>query len=248
LTVQIQKQKCSKELEKLIADLAPDLGKLQPKVTKIFAEGRKDGLTDHEIGFMVRTELKKHYSDRTIQRVLPETAKYQEYASKHKNKPDKLSGSEPKPIEIPPTKVSVEPIIKTEEHRPQQIDSQQPLRKSTVELSQPQPQPQLEPGPKKVKGRWNIAPKEYELEHLQEYDKELLIDIVKYLDKRPMGEDALYNKIHTLKRENAQLIEQLKKAEPFIELLALMSPEVKAKRLERLQGELAVLKERGLEL
>jgi hypothetical protein len=68
LTQQIQKQK-SKKLEKLIANLVPDFGKLETKVNAIFEQGRKESFGDKEIGDMIRSKMKEYHSDRAIRRV-----------------------------------------------------------------------------------------------------------------------------------------------------------------------------------
>ena len=66
MIVQLQKQR-SKILEKLLDARSPDFDKLQSKVDAVFEKGRQEGLLDMDIGSMIRTELKNHYSDRTIQ-------------------------------------------------------------------------------------------------------------------------------------------------------------------------------------
>ena len=63
---QLQKQR-SKIVEKLLDARSPDFDKLQSKVDAVFEKGRQEGLSDMDIGSMVRTKLKNHYSDRTIQ-------------------------------------------------------------------------------------------------------------------------------------------------------------------------------------
>jgi hypothetical protein len=104
-TIQIQKKKRSKTLDDLLENLNPDFDKLQPKVDAVFEQGRKEGFCDMEIGDFVRSNMKVNYSLRTIQRVLPDTAKHIEHTGNHKtsDEPDKMSGSEreKEPIELP---------------------------------------------------------------------------------------------------------------------------------------------------
>ena len=66
MIVQLQKQR-SKIVEKLLDARSQDFDKLQSKVDAVFEKGRQEGLSDMDIGSMVRTKLKNHYSDRTIQ-------------------------------------------------------------------------------------------------------------------------------------------------------------------------------------
>ncbi|MPZ06622.1 MAG: hypothetical protein GEU26_09440 [Nitrososphaeraceae archaeon] len=244
MTVQIQKQKPSKKLEQLLADLAPDFGKLKPKIDAVFEQGRKEGLTDMEIGSMIRTELRKHYSERTIQRILPETAKHTEHTSRRKAEPDKMSGSERKPIEVPADKVTVEPVTDVAT-LPQQQENRSIAAANPITCEDRLSEPQMEqPGLKEVQGVHNIVPEEYNLGDLHLYDKDTLIKLVQWLDER--NEENTYDIIH-LQEENVVLKKQLDEVKPFRELLSLVSPESKTRRLERLQNELAVLKERSLE-
>lgn len=71
-------------------------------------------------------------------------------------------------------------------------------------------------GPGEVKGTWNIAPEDYELQFLEEYDKDLLIRIVRHLDEsldKSEGivweSDAMIDRINNensrLKEENTEL-------------------------------------------
>jgi hypothetical protein len=76
LGVNVKFKKPSKMLEAALNALSLDFGKLQAKVNKVFEIGRKENYPDMEIGDMVREKMKEEYSDRTISRVLPETAKH----------------------------------------------------------------------------------------------------------------------------------------------------------------------------
>jgi hypothetical protein len=120
-TIQIQKKKRSKTLDDLLENLNPDFDKLQPKVDAVFEQGRKEGFCDMEIGDFVRSNMKVNYSLRTIQRVLPDTAKHIEHTGNHKtsDEPDKMSGSEreKEPIELPGDKVKVSKRLPNVEER-----------------------------------------------------------------------------------------------------------------------------------
>lgn len=239
MTEQIQKQKPSKKLEQLLADLIPDFGKLETKVNAILEQGRKEGLDDVTIGDLIRSKMQEHYSDRTIRRVLPKAAKHSEFA----NKADKMSASERKPLEVPADKVKVEPTnkslpspeVRTVEgiendgdaipsvtdgkHREQTDDASdsQQLHSLTIE-SKPQIQ---QPGPKVVQGRFNVTPEEYKLEELEEYGKDLLIRIVRFLhdDNAAFITLSETDKENVrLKKENAALKKQVEESKPFIEL------------------------------
>lgn len=75
LEQQKKKSKISKKLQELLDSLATDFEKLQPKIDRIFEQGRKDGLKDMEIGLLIRQKMKVCYSANTITRVLPTTAR-----------------------------------------------------------------------------------------------------------------------------------------------------------------------------
>jgi len=62
-----------------------------------------------EIGRLVRSKLEEHYSQSTIQRILPNTAKHIEFT----NKAVKMNASECEPIQLPADKVSIEPTNTT---------------------------------------------------------------------------------------------------------------------------------------
>lgn len=241
MTSQILKQR-SKTLDQLLAALAPDFDKLQPKVNAVFEQGRKEGLDDLVIGDLVRSKMNDHYSQSTIQRVLPKTAKHQEKV--RDNFAVKMTANERPPLEIPTAKV--EPVVGTQEE-PITTESIRKIAENVLDLS-PSPQSNNktieQPGPNEVQGRHNIAPEEYEIEHLQEYNNELLVDIVKYLDKRPMGQDALCNKIDVLKHENADLKEQLQLVKPFVELFSTIPSEERESWLQFMKN--ALRHEKGL--
>ncbi|MGC1132843.1 MAG: hypothetical protein WA941_08470 [Nitrososphaeraceae archaeon] len=244
MTTQLQKQR-SKTLDQLLDALSPDFDKLQPKVDAVLEQGKKEGFSDMEIGALIRSKMQEHYSDRTIRRVLPDIAKHTKHASKHKTQPDKMSGSEREPINLDDKDVKVEPVAGTQEE-PVTAESIRKMAENILDLSPTNTQPNNktieQPGPKEVQGRHNIAPEEYKIEELEQYDKPSLIEIVKLLDnnnavrvesidklsavngdlrlenttlkkeneqyKRLPNNDALYNTIDLLKKENAELRKQ----------------------------------------
>jgi hypothetical protein len=87
MTVQIEekKKKPSEAFIEALAALSLDFDKLQPKVDKVFEIGRKDGLNDKEIGDHVRSIMREHYSQRSIQNVF---AKYPQ-AKQQQNHPNR---------------------------------------------------------------------------------------------------------------------------------------------------------------
>jgi len=223
LTTQIQK-KYSKKLEQLLADLGPDFGKLETKIDVIFEQGRKEGFSDMEIGDLVRSKMKEHYSDRTIRRLLPDTAKQQQDHSKQKA--DKMSASERPPINLDDKDVKVEPVIETQEE-PVTTESIRKIAENVLNLS-PNPQPNNnktieQPGPKEVQGRHNIAPEEYKIEELEQYDKPSLIDIIKLLDNnnavRVESIDKLSAVNGDLRSENTSLITEIERLNAHIKVL-----------------------------
>ena len=67
----------SKKLLDLIAALPkPDFRKLKVRINEIFKVARKEGYPDNATGILIRQELEPHYSESTIRRVLPSTAKH----------------------------------------------------------------------------------------------------------------------------------------------------------------------------
>jgi hypothetical protein len=79
----------SKELLKLISNYGASIKTLKGLLVqlkegrdKIFDKGRKEGLSDIEIGNLIRQRLRPLYSDRQIQRYLPDSAKHLDKASK----------------------------------------------------------------------------------------------------------------------------------------------------------------------
>jgi hypothetical protein len=84
MSVQIKKKrKPSQALLELVEGLAPDFQKLQDKVDEVFRKGREEGFNDMQIGNLVRSRMKEHYSPATIRNVLPETAKHMEKRNKY---------------------------------------------------------------------------------------------------------------------------------------------------------------------
>lgn len=72
MTVQLKRKKktISKQLQEALDSIpSPDFEKLQPKVDRVFAIGRQEGLSDKEIGKLVRGKMKGHYGSATIWRV-----------------------------------------------------------------------------------------------------------------------------------------------------------------------------------
>jgi hypothetical protein len=83
----------SSEYLDVLNNIADAFGTLKDQVNRAFEVGRKYGLSDMQIGTDIRRHLKGQVTDNTIQRMLPETAKHMQHASKHKTEPIKLIGS-----------------------------------------------------------------------------------------------------------------------------------------------------------
>jgi hypothetical protein len=193
----------------LLAEL--DFGKVQTKVDAIFKQGRKEGFSDIEIGGWIRSRMNGVYSDRTIRNVLPDTAKHQEKVrSAEKTSANERPPLEIPTAKVEPTNKSLPSLevrtvegiendgdIMTDHRPPQQQESIASANPSTEvkprELSQSQPEPQIIQQPNKtlreqpkhteVQGYHTIAPREYRVEELDQYDKLTLIEVVKYLHK-----------------------------------------------------------------
>lgn len=91
----------SKKLLKLLDSLIPDFKKLQVKVDVIFKQARAEGFPDEETGAMIRMRMDDNYSERTIRRVLPGTAKREYNANPdvtNEKDSDKMSEAEPEAV------------------------------------------------------------------------------------------------------------------------------------------------------
>ena len=97
ITTVLKKKKPGKSFFKALYELELDFGKLQSKVYHVFEIGRKEGMTDMEIGNYVRDRMKVHYSDWTIRDVLKEYpgAKHLEHSRLLyiNHEPEEISGS-----------------------------------------------------------------------------------------------------------------------------------------------------------
>jgi hypothetical protein len=249
MTAQILKQK-SKKLEQLLMDLAPDFGKLETKRDAVFEQARKEGFNDMEIGDMIRSSMQEHYSDRTIRRILPDSAKHPEKVRKKKDFADNLSANEREPIEVPADKVKVEPTItKRKIHanlapllESVQVDNSSesaPVadpdpQRSESQTNQPNKPIREQPQPKEAPGRHNIAPEEYNLAYLHEYDKDLLIRIIRWLDNSNF--DLLY--------QVRKALDEVEEAKPFLELLSLIPVKEQVQVLYGIQDQLEEAREK----
>ena len=74
-------------------NIASTFGTLRDQVNQAFQFGRALGINDMQIGNDVRAMIKGLVSTKTIQNMLPETAKHMEHASQHKTEPVKFTGS-----------------------------------------------------------------------------------------------------------------------------------------------------------
>lgn len=95
MTDQIQKKKrkarpikVSQRMQEALDGLSLDFDKLQPRVDKVFAIGREEGLKDKVIGKVIRAKMKEHYSQQTIQNVFEN---YPDAKQKQKHKKVKES-------------------------------------------------------------------------------------------------------------------------------------------------------------
>jgi hypothetical protein len=74
-------------------NIAETFGTLRDQVSSAFQSGRALGLNDVQIGNDVRSRIKGLVSTKTIQNILPQTAKHMQHASKHKSEPVNFTGS-----------------------------------------------------------------------------------------------------------------------------------------------------------
>ena len=137
-----------------------------------------------------------------------------------------MSASERPPINLDDKDVKVEPVIETQEE-PVTTESIRKIAENVLNLS-PNPQPNNnktieQPGPKEVQGRHNIAPEEYKIEELEQYDKPSLIDIIKLLDNnnavRVESIDKLSAVNGDLRSENTSLITEIERLNAHIKVL-----------------------------
>ena len=260
MTVQIPKQKPSKEIELLLSEL--DFGKVQTKVNAIFEQGRKEGFSDVEIGGWIRSRMKGVYSDRTIRNVLPDTAKYQEKV----RSAEKTSANERPLLEIPtarvePTNKSLpSPEVRTVEGiendgdivtdaQPLQQDSKATANQTTEftaepgELSQTQPRSHLQQQPEPststdahpmIAKPTAVISKEWEIWDIETEGRE-----IKRLEKYDKGSlIIIIKKLHTERKNLAEELWQ-KEVTSVKEDLTL---------LKELETENAKLKQNILEL
>lgn len=251
MTAQIQKHKPSKDFDKLLSSLGPDFGKLQDKVNACFDKGRNEGFSDMEIGSMIRTELKKHYSDRTIRNVLPDTAKHQEKV----RFAEKSAANERPPLEAPNAKI-MESIDKGDVVNYEDAEDNELVVALALEVDRtitdsspkanPAPQQQKpdrpfnrpfnsQPQSKEVQGIHNIDPREYDLDHLYEYDKDLLARIVVYIDKDLEDMSKL---VVRRSDEVEELRKQVESVKPFVELFSTIPSEARDSWLQFMKNAL----------
>jgi hypothetical protein len=161
---------------------------------KIFEQGRKDGLTDIEIGDLLRIKLRPVLSDRQIRRYLPDTAKRQqmvrflsqdleprlELADRPKGTPVPISGHmSTNPEQEPVTPVAA--VAVTAEAEPEVIYQVPPESLAALQQQeQEQQQQQSEPKMRVIIDETNLKlVPNYDIDNLEQYDKPYLIEIVK---------------------------------------------------------------------
>lgn len=104
MSTKITKIKPSKKLLKIIHDGASGLKKFKTCVLEALKQGRKEGLTDLEIGDLFRTEIKQQrieVTDRQLRNILPDSAKHSEKIRVIPKTEEIISAKQPEP-EIKP--------------------------------------------------------------------------------------------------------------------------------------------------
>lgn len=101
ITPSFTSKKPSKKLEKLIDSCALQLGKTLHVINAALKQGRLEGFDDRTIGDMIKRKMiAAGFTDRTVRRYLPASAKHMKHASIHKtttittaSRPDILTGT-----------------------------------------------------------------------------------------------------------------------------------------------------------
>jgi hypothetical protein len=120
-------------------NIAGTLGTLRDHVSSAFQFGRALGLNDIEIGNDVRVRIKGLVSTRTIQNMLPETAKHMQHASQHKTEPVNFAGPRLQEASV----LSHPEIIEIVRKRQDEIDLQrEPERQPPKPIEEPIAVPQ----------------------------------------------------------------------------------------------------------
>jgi hypothetical protein len=186
MTVQIQEQKSFAHIYKWARE------QLQKSKSEIILETahrlEQEGCEPSKISIGIITNLKDCVDESYVRKVLTDYPQFKDpkqraNAKSGRNIPPKPTRDEGRePIKVPEDKVTVErferealeqPTVATIVTGPQpQLQQQQP-NKTLIE----------QPRPTEVQGYHNIAPREYRVEELDQYDKGTLIEVVKYLHK-----------------------------------------------------------------
>jgi len=263
LTVQLQK---NKDFDEIIDRCVDKLGSLEEEyktkkseiIIDTAIELDEAGFEKSKISAELVERLVGFVDDSYVRKVLKDYPQYkdkkqQANAKSGRNIPAKpAQPDDRKPIEVPADKVSVttnqqEKLVDVAEIAPNVLILEPDHQKSEHQMQQPVHQDeQLLPGmPEKFGVEY------FEIEKLNTYPLEYCRKVIRWLDEvqEEYTNDAFKwdNQITVFAKENEHLKKQLEEAKPFIELLSLVTPESKERRLERLQSEIAALKERGLE-
>lgn len=162
--IQIQKQKrkpepAPKEFIEDCKELEPNFEKAKPKVQKIYKKWIGLGKNPQIIGKWLRPILRQWYAANSVWRLVPKEA-HRSYV--------KDGSHSKKHIIIDTPKLSKMDNLATS---------------STVESPKENITPRSESLPKTTKVKSNLSPDEYDINSLEEYDKEYLISIIKWLHK-----------------------------------------------------------------
>jgi hypothetical protein len=184
--------KPSSKLQAAIHNIVGSFQKTSSAIDEAFKIGREEGFNEMEIGNMVRKEmLATGYDSRTVRRALPPSAKHIQKTRRDYFDEDKMSSSEHENIANP---VIAQAIQETEI-----VSQESQVRASPIEASSSNAKKcsdgwHMSPSIGKdisrmsagfetgiLQEKWNISPEEYQLEYLEEYNKDLLIRIIKHL-------------------------------------------------------------------
>lgn len=144
-------------------------------------------LTPQEAWQYVYTKLKDHVAERTLymwaDKALPEGAKK---TTKPKGSTKKIATLQSPKQEAGADSTQVNNVNLNTTYTVQEAEvaSEQPTQNVTPIIAKLSVQPSVQaeqPGPGEVQGVHNIAPEDYELERLEEYDIETLRNIIRYI-------------------------------------------------------------------
>lgn len=187
----------SKKLIKLLDSLKLNFSKLKKRVDEIFRVARAEGFPDDEIGKMIRMRMDGEYSEATIRRVLPSTAKAKTIAVNNAKKAFKMNASEQeKQSENNTTQISNDMIDTPEENQ----------RRAQEEMETGEIEPGTAPQPTKATSATVVDPFRTYKDIIEAKNK-----IIKEKDEIIAGKDKIIAAKNKIIANQAKQIETLKK-------------------------------------